>query len=182
MYDLQVLTPPAELPLTLEQVKDHLRVDGTTEDALLTALIGAATEHVQNITNRQLMRATYRLFLDRLPSSVPLPRPPFAHITSITAIDENGQEAVFEETYYTTSELEHATIRGVLDSGWYASTYKDIVIEYEAGYEDATKVPEAIKQAMLLIIGHLYENREDKTDRFPKASDALLSSYRVFSF
>lgn len=179
---LHLQTPPNGLPLTLEQVKTHLRIDGAAEDALLTALIGAATEHVQNMTNRQLMRATYRLFLDRLPTSVPLPRPPFAAIKTISATDEAAQVVEFEAGYYTTAGTDLATLRGVLDSGWYASTYKNIVIEYEAGYPNAEAIPEPIKQAMLLIIGHLYENREDKTDRFPKASDALLGSYRVFTF
>lgn len=181
MY-LKLVTPPTELPLTLEEVKVHLRVDHSAEDALITGLISAATNHVQNITNRQLMRATYRLSLDRLPSSFPLPRPPYAAITSITAIDEAEQVVEFEETFYRVDELDHATIYGLKESGWYASTYKDIVVEYQAGYATAADVPADIKVAMLLIIGHLYENREDKSDRFPKASDALLSSYRVFSF
>jgi uncharacterized phiE125 gp8 family phage protein len=179
---LKLLTPPTGLPLTLDEVKAHLRLDGSEEDALLSALIAAATEYVQNITNRQLLEADYELMIDRLPASIPLPRPPFARITEIRAIDDSGAEVVFDPTYYQISNSEHAIIRGIRESGWFASTYTDIRVTYTAGYASAALVPAAIKQAMLLIIGSMYENREDGHDRFPKASDTLLNAYRVFSF
>ena len=178
---LQLVTPPIGMPLTLDEVKANLRIIGNEDDAHLTGLIQAATDHVQNITNTQLLRATYRLTLDRLPSSVPLPRPPFATITSFKATDENGQEAVFEESYYTLTAADYTTVRGVLDSGWYASTYKNITIEYETGYETAADIPQPIKWAMHLIIADMYASREDHTDRFPKASMTYLNPYRVFN-
>jgi uncharacterized phiE125 gp8 family phage protein len=181
---LKLVTAPTELPLTLEEVKLQLRIDGNEEDALLTGLIQAATEHVQNITNRQLMPATYELSLDRLNASIPLPRPPFAAITTLTAIDEVGQVVEFEADTHFTSDYtsDAATVYGVADSLWFDNSYTGVKVTYEAGYPTAADIPALIKQAMLLIIGYLYNNREDVNDRFPKASENLLNSYRIRNF
>jgi hypothetical protein len=45
-------------------------------------------------------------------------------------------------------------------------------------------VPFSLKSAMLLLIGHLYENREEVTvgvnaNQLPKASEYLMNPYRV---
>lgn len=181
MYPLKLVTAPTELPLTLQAAKDHLRVDGATEDALITGYLKAAVQHVQNITNRQLMPATFQLTLDTLPSSLPLPRPPFAKIVSITAIDDAGQEAVFEESFYTLDATDYTTLRGVVGSDWY-NTYSKTVIEYESGYESAAHVPEDILLAIKMLLTFFYENRGDANKPMPGAVDALLGSYRIISF
>ena len=61
-----------------------------------------------------------------------------------------------------------------------------IVVRFVAGYGVAgSNVPETIKQAILLLIGHLYENREDVVlDNVQQLQmvfgvDALLSNYRI---
>jgi uncharacterized phiE125 gp8 family phage protein len=57
-----------------------------------------------------------------------------------------------------------------------------------AGYgDDAEDVPQAIRQAMMLMIGHWYENREDtlgvgNIQRIPQGSEYLLWPYRVLKF
>jgi hypothetical protein len=60
-------------------------------------------------------------------------------------------------------------------------------VRFICGYGDtAATVPQEIRQAMLLIIGHLYEHREETTDKalqnVPMAVDALLYPYRIWSF
>ena len=48
------------LPITLTQVKDHLRLDYAEEDEYLTFLIQSATEAVQNHIGRSLMLQTWQ--------------------------------------------------------------------------------------------------------------------------
>jgi len=65
--------------------------------------------------------------------------------------------------------------------------FNGVNIRFICGYGDtAATVPEEIKQAILLIIGHLYEHREETTDKalqnVPLAVDALLYPYRIWSF
>ena len=57
-----------------------------------------------------------------------------------------------------------------------------IEIKFKAGYGGASKVPEAIKSAILLIIGFMYEKREDSVSRLPKASEYLLDPYRFKTY
>src|SRR5687768_1298926 len=132
---LKLITPPTKYPLTLDEVKAHLRVDGTDEDSYLTILIGAATEYVQNYTNRQLMPATYELTVETLPATIPLSYPPFVEITTVTAMDSSGQEVVLDaETYEVASHYEPGYIEGVADSDWFNSDYGVAKIQYVAGY------------------------------------------------
>ena len=51
-----------------------------------------------------------------------------------------------------------------------------------ASSDGAASVPEAIKQAVLLIIGKMYELREDSVSRLPKASEYILEPYRVKTY
>jgi uncharacterized phiE125 gp8 family phage protein len=58
-----------------------------------------------------------------------------------------------------------------------------LIVNFVCGYTNAAAVPQAIKQAMLLIIGHLYENRSDvltgtQINEMPLASRYLLEPYR----
>jgi len=59
-------------------------------------------------------------------------------------------------------------------------------VTFVSGYGAAAAVPKAIKQALLLLIGHLYENREAVTtanlNELPMAVNALLYPYRVWGF
>ncbi len=65
--------------------------------------------------------------------------------------------------------------------------YKGVNVRFICGYgATSTYVPQEIKQAMYLLIAHLYERREQTTDRalqiIPMGVDALLYPYRVWGF
>ena len=64
---LQLVTPPAEEPVSLAEAKLHLRVDFPNEDALITALIAAARQAAETLTGRQLVTARWKLVLDSFP-------------------------------------------------------------------------------------------------------------------
>ena len=64
---IKLRTPPAGEPLSLAEVKLHLRIDNSDEDLLLTMLISAARLHAENVTRRAFMTQTYDLYLDRFP-------------------------------------------------------------------------------------------------------------------
>ncbi len=64
---LYELTQPAAEPVTLQQVKDTLRVSGTEYDAELNLLIPAARRLAENFTRRRFIAADYLYTLDRFP-------------------------------------------------------------------------------------------------------------------
>ena len=64
---IAVVTPPAEEPVSLAELKSHLRVDSTDDNDYITALGKAGREWVESYCNRQLVTATYDYRIDRLP-------------------------------------------------------------------------------------------------------------------
>ncbi len=62
-----VIEQPSAEPLTLAQVKAHLRVEHTDEDGLLSGLISIARQFLEAETGLCLMRQRLRLYLDRWP-------------------------------------------------------------------------------------------------------------------
>jgi uncharacterized phiE125 gp8 family phage protein len=62
-----------------------------------------------------------------------------------------------------------------------------ITITYVAGFGDENDVPDAYKQAMLLLVGHMYENRESVVVQqgvslvtVPQAVEWLLLTDRAY--
>lgn len=69
MAGTKLITPPASQPVALADVKNYLRITGTADDVMLTGMIDAATQFVENITNRRLITQTWDYFLDNFPYS-----------------------------------------------------------------------------------------------------------------
>lgn len=86
----KLITPPSEEPLTLTEVKLHLRVENTDDNALITALIVAAREQAESITARALCTQTWELVLDAFPEACVLRHSPVQSVTSVDYIDTDG--------------------------------------------------------------------------------------------
>mgnify|MGYP001547471191 CR=1 FL=1 len=87
------LTPPAGEPLTLAEVKAHLRLDGSAEDGLLASLITTARTHLERETGLVLMASGFRLYLDDWPDGplIQIARCPVQTIDAVTLYDEAGE-------------------------------------------------------------------------------------------
>lgn len=64
----KVVTPPATPAVSLEDMKDYLRVDTTDDDALITSFIEAATDQVKKYLKRCLISETLESGFDRIPN------------------------------------------------------------------------------------------------------------------
>lgn len=56
-----LITPPLTLPVTLDQIKTHLKIETDADDAYLLELAVAAVEFVQAETGRCLITQTWRI-------------------------------------------------------------------------------------------------------------------------
>lgn len=119
-----------------------------------------------------------------------VPFPPLQSVSSITYIDQEGSPGTVTSSDYIV-DTAHEPGRVFLKYGasWPSVTLQPaagVTIEYVAGYGDAAAdVPQAIKQAMFLIMGHLYENRESVVvgtiaKEIPLGAMSLLWNYRIF--
>ncbi len=190
--DLILVTSPAIEPLTLEEVKDHLRIDGTDEDSYIEPLIQPAREWAEAYLNRALITQTWDVFLERFPKSsstqIEIPLPKLQQILDVKYQDILDVQQIWSNTLYTVdTNREIGRIIPITDED-YPSTFghiHDVVIRFEAGYGlNSEDVPRAIIQSMLLKIGHWYERREDSSvapmHKIPDGAKDLLTPYKVW--
>jgi len=184
---------PAVEPLALPDAKTHLKIETsvTDDDALVTSLIKAARQHVEEHTHRKLIEQTLQTRFDTFPASngaILVPWPKLMSLTSLQYIDTNGTTQTLTVTtdYVVDAYSEPARIVPAYGKNWPTTQamINAVTLEYEAGYGAAANVPEAIVHAMKLIIGHWYQNREAVvlgtiTAEVPQAARALMDHYRV---
>jgi hypothetical protein len=96
-----------------------------------------------------------------------LPRPPVQSIEAVKYYDPDGVlQTLAANEYHADLTREPARLApapGDGAKGWPSAQRRmaAVQIEYTAGYGDAAAVPESIKNAILLMVGHWYENREE---------------------
>ena len=165
-YGLTLVTAPAAEPVSLTQAKAHLRVDHTSDDTLITEHITAARLQAEHTTKRQLITATYDLWLNTFPrgSQLVLPKPALQSVTTLKYTDYAGAETTWASSnYHVDATRVHGSLVLAYGISWPSVTLRTvngIAVRFVAGYGAAADVPQDIKNAMLLLIGHYYENRE----------------------
>lgn len=196
-WSTSLVTAPAVEPVTLTEAKLHCRVDHASDDDLITALIVAARQHAEAVTNRALITQTWDLRLDRFPhAAIALIKPPVASVTSITYVASDGTSTVWDAANYDT-DLPAGTWaqcgRIVPAYGEAFPATRDepnaVIVRCVHGYGLAADVPSPIKAAILLLVGHWYETREAvsvsigaNVQVVPMAVDALLSPFKIRTF
>lgn len=196
MNGLELFTAPAIEPITLTEVKEHLRIDSsnTSEDDFINTLIAAATVYYQSRSWRQLITATYKQYLEDFPAvGMELRKPPLQSVTSIKYEDTNGVEQTLSSSVYQV-DVKSEVGRIVLADGESFPDTDEVInavtIEYKAGYGDAASdVPALVKSVLKLIVAHLFENRDMVTKMgtpaqvpFPEAIDMLINQHSIRSF
>lgn len=184
---LTVVTPPTADPVSLAEAKAHCRISGSDEDGLLAGYLMAARSHAETYLGRALATQTLQLALDGdWPCDrIALPRPPLQSVTSITYSDTAGAtQTLAADQYRVDSTAHQGFIERAYGVTWPAvrDQARTIVVTYVAGY---TQIPEPIRAAILLLVGHFYENREavivgQAPTELPLGVDSLLFPYRVF--
>lgn len=177
MFGLTVVTEPGEEPIELSDVKRHLRFPYDYEDELIQSLTTAARVHCETVTGRAFVTQTLRLTRDSFPGrcedyTFRLPKPP---LISLTADEDNPDLGIeYTDSDGDTQDVDAASYvvdtsslpgRVALAYGydWPTDAIEQIAsvrVTYTAGYGTPSAVPKTIKQAMLLLIGHWFVNRE----------------------
>lgn len=187
-------TVPGTEPVTTAEAKAHLRVDFADDDTYIDGLIAAARATCETLSRNQFVTATFVMTLERFPENfdpIEFPKPPLQSVDTITYIDENGDSQTWAagERDVITNEAVGLVVPKPGNS--YPTTQRDkrqaVTVTFDAGHGLAADVPKAVKQAMFLLIGHWYENREEVvvgtiTKQIERSVDALLDNVRVEVF
>lgn len=169
---VQLATPETTyLPVSVAEAKLHLRVDHSYDDDLILRLIKAATEQAEEFTGLQIRNATVIVKLSKFPKGrepLYLPRhDPYA-ITVFDYVNSSGTAIDFTDgIVYNFDDASY--IEPTRNTQWPTNVdtqlHLPISISYAAGYENTSSVPNAIKQAILLQVGAMYEYREATSDK-----------------
>lgn len=182
-------------PIALSEAKLFLKVDTSDDDALIGTIISSAREYVENFTGYQLLSATYTQYLDKFPNkntAIELLMNPVSAVTHVKYYDSNNTLQTWNTSNYDT-DLKGKPARITLANDATFPTVYDrtnaVEIKFVAGYAStsATGFPKQLLNAMYLIIGHLYENRQDVivgsiVTEMRKGADSILRQYRIFNF
>lgn len=196
---LTLVTPPALEPITLDEAKDHMRIEVETDDALIVALIQAAREDSESHTNRAFITQDWKWELDRFPTRstwvLRPPKPQLQSITQIDYIDTAGATITWPSTEYKVDapngpHATHGRIAPAFSFQWpqTRAELNAVIITFKVGYGDGPgDVPQLIRSAMLLFIAHLYEHREtviigQTAQEMPVGAERLLSRFTADRF
>lgn len=168
---LMRLVAPASEPVTLAEAKLYLRVDGISEDSLISDLMVAARMSAENWLKSSLITQKWKLiYNDYIDGAVFLPMQPVVSIDSVEVISRSGDvQAIFEDSYYLNASKRNLMFDNYI-SGF------SIEITYTAGYGNASQVPYPIKYGILSHIATMYEERGNT--EIPKQSLALYHPFR----
>jgi uncharacterized phiE125 gp8 family phage protein len=183
---VRTVGPSAE-PVTLAEVKAHLRLDHGSEDDLLSGLIRAAGEDVERTTGLALLDQAWRLVLDAWPRDgcVAIMVHPVREILSVTAYGSEGEASVINPARYQADTVSRPARLHFVGPPEALRVLNGIEIDFTAGFGEAgTDVPDLLRRAILLLVAHWYEFRasfgpDDQPVSYPAGYERLIASYRA---
>lgn len=195
MQNVRVITRPSVEPVGLDEALLHLRLyrygspPAHPEESLVESLVRSARESAENYINGRIAEWELELRLPRFCTAIKLPDAPVQSVDAVTYIDRDGQtQTVDQALYELAGSPESPIVRPVYGESWPddVRTQDDAVrIRYTAGYHIGSPdtVPEPIRSAIKLLVGHLFENREQSVigtivSELPMGVLFMLQPYR----
>lgn len=197
MYRPVRIEPPSSLPVTLAEVKAALDISYTDKDDLIDGLIAAAVSHLDGwtgILGRALCEQMWRQDFDYFCWELRLPMFPVIEVDSVKYTDTNGVEQTVAEANYSVLTDGLGTFVRFKTAFAFPVTKAfepaAVRVEYFCGHEDGDNenpVPQAIKQAIMLMVRHWFDNPNAAVigvtvAKLPFAVDALLAPHRRVRF
>lgn len=182
---------PAVEPVTVAEMRDHLRMIANDEDTLLRDYIIAARSYVEQITGRAFINQTWDVYFAAFDDELRLPLPPLSSITSVKYQDANNTQQTAASTLYEAGVWQEVgVVRPKYNQTWPNTLghADDVVVRAVFGYgAAASSVPSPLRHAIKLLVAQWFENREPVVTgtivaTLPMAFDSLIEPYRVLEF
>lgn len=162
---LELLTPPAELPVSVVEAKLAATAESTEYDSAFEDIwIPAAVDQAElRLGGRAIIEQKWRVTLDSFKQTIRLPKSPLISVESIKYIDTDGILQTLANTEYQvkTDEVE-GLVYPAYGKAWPSVRCEPgaIRIEFSAGFGAAADVPASIKNWILMAVATWYRQRE----------------------
>jgi uncharacterized phiE125 gp8 family phage protein len=183
-----LLTAPAVEPLSLDEAKAFLRVEHNDDDEVIAGLAAASRIHVEVQTRRALITQSWRISADCWPEDGRLPvRPaPLQELTAARVYDFDGNARIIDTQAFVPDRAASLLAFAPWALPQPGRLAAGIELDVTVGYGDtAIDVPESLRQAIRLLIGHWYESRGlavlGTVTVLPTTVAALIAPYRTVS-
>jgi hypothetical protein len=161
-------------PVTLQEMKDYLRMEGFVDDdeststalesfdfddTLLEEMITMAREQYEETLAVSLIPKTLKSIIWNPCGMIEIPYGPVSSVTTFQDIDDNDLD------YTLSGELgDFVNIK--------TPCGQEMVVTYEAGYgnTDCPEVPKSVKLDIMRLVTHLYENRGNSSGFISRVS------------
>lgn len=188
---LVVVTQPTIEPVSIDTVKEELRLEISDDDDYIARKIETARVLTETYLRRALITQTLRYTVDGwpqgnylrgFPQTFYLPRPKLQSVSSVTYTDGEGTvQTVPASDYIVDTDNEPGRVCTAFDKVWPFNRHQinSVKVTYVAGYGDnEADVPAGIREIICLMAAYFYEQRTLITE-IPEAYKILLSPYRV---
>ncbi|TWF57005.1 head-tail connector protein [Neorhizobium alkalisoli] len=180
-------TPPTAEPLTLAEIKAHLRLDNSDEDALLLSLVTTAREHLERETGLCLISRPLRLCLDHWPKDgvIQIHRSPVQTVEAVTVYEADGTGVEVSLEDHLLDGAARPARLWLKNPPMPGQAMNGIEIDFIAGYGEAgTDVPGTLKRAMSLHVGHMFAFRgvvspDQQPAGIPEGYERLIAPFRM---
>lgn len=180
-----LVTGPSVEPISLNAAKLFLRIDQDVEDTLVTSLIVAARQYIEDKTWRPMCTQTWKLSLNEseVTEFIGVSKAPVQSITSVIYTDPYGNsQTITTGTDMVYDLLNEPAVIRLINIPQILDTFNALQITFVCGYGVAASVPDALKLAMYMLIGHWYEHRESVApgtmNEVPMSVEALIQPYK----
>lgn len=179
---LRLVTAPTQDPVTVTEMKEYLRVDGSELDTTIGNLIKAAREAAQNYQNKVFFTQTWELSFDRFPTMpVKIPLPPLQGLESVKYIDSDGTEHVMDlNDFIVDKRSEPGRVTLKTGKSWpcvQLQAIDSVIFRFTAGHDSVNKIPHTVKLAYMLYVTYFLDHPD--AEEPPQAFYVLLGSDRV---
>lgn len=167
----------------LDKVKKHCFIYGTDDDTLLQVYIAAACQRFTEMTGIVIGESSIEFSADSFDDVIRLYRSPVSAVTSIKYRDTEGTEQTVDISNLvidSVSRPARLTLRG---QDWPRTdgTPGNVKITFTAGHANLADVPKLIEWAILTMVAHMYENREEvsaeKKNIVPSSAQLVINMF-----
>ena len=176
---------PVVEPVSVEDVAAHCRITSHDDDEELAGLITVARTHLEDICWSAFITQTWDYYWNAFDAQLWLPRPPFQSIVKFQYMNAAGTLTNVSSNVYETSAengISYARLKYLQTWPTPRGYCDDVYVQVKCGYGDAeTNVPMPIRQAIKLLVGHWYSNREPIGQigtQIEMTVDSLIAPYR----